>query len=315
MRARPAIRPRWLGLALGLAATLFGARADAQPRSVGAQASGDWQMPNAAPAAPASPPPTAAPGYYTPPPSPRPSYYTPPPVTFQPSPSPYAGADAAAELPEDEEPSPPFFDIAASTQVPLSIGALASLELPARLMIQLEAGWMPPAYGSAINGLIRSFAGYDQAIGQLIDAGFDDGVVVRLAGGWRPFSSAGFEVFGGYTYVGLSGSISPQDVATVAGGDFAASVVQQVLTEDVLIRSRLHNFHVGLGWRWVAWEHLVVRLNLAYMQTVSSSSEVETPQLPEAGQAATPIVDAELGSVLESYVKMPVFGASVGYRF
>ncbi len=224
-------------------------------------------------------------------------------------------ADHVETSDDDDEPSPPFFDVALSTQVPLSIGVLASLELPARLLLQLEAGWMPPGYGAAINGLVKSFAGYDDDIGSLIDQSFDDAVVVRAAGGWRPFPSAGFEIFGGYTFVGLNGSVAPEDVASVVGGEFAAQVASQLLTEDVDISSKLHNFHVGLGWRWVAFDHLVIRANLAYMQTLASSTTVETPENPAAGAIATPIANRVLGDAYETYVKMPVFGLSAGYRF
>ena len=311
--------PSLLGAAL--AALLWAGPASAQvpPGSMGNRASGAWQMPNASPA-PASAPPVPSPA---PPPTPA-TYggfsgygstaYVPPP-----SPPVYGpSTDAPPDRPEDvegDEPSPPFFDVALSTQVPLSLGVLASLELPARLLLQLEAGWMPPGYGAAINGMVQAFAGYDDAIGGLIDQSFGNAAVVRAAGGWRPFPSVGFEIFGGYTYVGLSGSVAPEDVARVVGGEFASQVAQQLLTEDVDIASQLHNVHVGLGWRWVAFDHLVIRTNISYMQTLASSTTVETPENPAAGETATPIANRVLGDAYETYVKMPVVGLSAGYRF
>ncbi|MCA9623054.1 MAG: hypothetical protein KC731_28745, partial [Myxococcales bacterium] len=219
------------------------------------------------------------------------------------------------QLAEEEEPAPPFVDLALSAQAPLSLGAMAGLELPARLLVELEVGWMPPAFGSAIGGLVQSFGGFDSTIGQLVDEAFDDAVVVRASGGWRPFSSAGFFLFGGYTYVGLSGSITPAKIASVAGDSFASQVAAQVITQDVNVSSQLHNFHVGLGWRWVVWDHLVIRASLAYMQTLGSSSSVETPQAPAVGNAATPIVDEELSAIYGTYVKLPVIGLAAGYRF
>jgi hypothetical protein len=174
---------------------------------------------------------------------------------------------------------------------------------------------MPPGYGSAINGIVQGFAGYDDDVGQLIGEAFDRAAVVRIAGGWRPFSSAGFELFGGYTYVGLYGSVSPAAVARVVGGDFAENVAQNLLSEDVSVSSRLHNVHIGLGWRWVAFDHLVIRANLAYMQTLGSSTSIEAPELPEAAAAATPIANEVLGDAYRTYVKLPVFGLSAGYRF
>lgn len=312
-------RTRLLHLGTILVSLLSSAPAAAQgrPDLSGTRASGAWQMPSASPAPPPPPPspapPAAAPAAYGSPGGYGASTYLPPPEASYAIPSPTAPADRVAA--EEDDPSPPFVDVALSTQVPLSIGVLASVELPARLMLQLDVGWMPPGYGAAINGLVKSFAGYDDGIGRLIDQSFDDAVVVRAAGGWRPFPSAGFELFGGYTFVGLNGSVAPEDVASVVGGEFASQVAQQLLTEEVDIASQLHNFHVGLGWRWVAFDHLVIRTNVAYMQTLASSTTVETPQNPSAGTIASPIANQVLGDAYETYVKMPVFGLSAGYRF
>jgi hypothetical protein len=220
--------------------------------------------------------------------------------------------DAATE---DPEPTAPFFDLAVGTYVPLSLGGQATLELPARLLLQLDLGWMPPAYGSAINGLVEAFGGYNGAMAEIINGSLEDAVVVRVAGGWRPFPSAGFELYGGYTHIALSGSVSPSSVAAIVGGDFANQVATQALTENVDVASRLHNFHVAVGWRFVAFDHLVIRTTLGYTQTLASSSSVETAQVPEAAAIANPIVDAELGKIYKDYVKLPVLGVSGGYRF
>lgn len=220
-----------------------------------------------------------------------------------------------ADNSEDEAPSAPFFDLALGTYVPLSIGGQASLELPGRLLLQLDVGWMPPAYGSAINGIVQAAGGYDAAIGQIVDSALEDAIVVRVSGGWRPFPSAGFEILGGYTHVSLSGSVSPQAVADVVGGDFAGQVASQLVTSNVDVSSQLHNFHVGLGWRWVAWDHLVIRASLGYTQTVGSATSVESPDSPEAAALANPVIDTEMSKVYEDYVKLPVVGVSGGYRF
>jgi len=226
----------------------------------------------------------------------------------------YDAAEAADE-PTDEEDGPPNFDLMVGTQVPLSVGLLGGLELPGRILLFGEVGWMPRAYGSAINGVVQGLGGYDDSIRQLIDGSLEDGLVVRLSGGWRPFPSAGFEIFGGYTHIALSGSVDPSAVAAIAGAEFASQAVGQLLAEDVLISSALHNFHVGLGWRWVAFDHLVIRASLSYTQTLASSSAIETPAIPEAGLVATPLVDATLQRIYQDYSKLPLVGLSAGYRF
>lgn len=234
----------------------------------------------------------------------------------QPSPNPYAPTPFdASDGEDDQEEAPPYFDIMVGTQVPIAIGGLLSLELPGRILLQGELGWMPPAYGSAINGVVQGFGAYDESIRDLVDGSLDDAFVGRVSGGWRPVPSAGFEIFAGYTYVGLSGNVSPESVADVVGGAFAQQVAARALSDDVAISSSLHNVHVGLGWRWVAFDHLAIRLTAAYMQTLASSTSIETPELPAAAAIANPLVDEEMSEIYTDYVKLPVIGLHGGYRF
>lgn len=316
-------------MSAGLAAAALALSVNAAAQTA---SQGTWQMPATTPAEAPPPPPYPGPPYPPPaypPPAYRPQAHpqAPPPqhghypqdgypyATPYPAPAGPAAAPAPPDVSEDEEPSPPFFDLALGTYVPLSLGGQASLELPARLLLQLDVGWMPPAYGSAINGLVQALGGYDPAIGELVDGALRDAVVVRVSGGWRPFPSAGFEIYGGYTHVGLSGSVSPSAVANIVGGDFADQVAEELLTSDVDVSSKLHNFHVALGWRWVAFDHLVIRATVGYTQTVGSSTSVETPDRPEAAALANPVVDARMTEVYTTYVKLPVVGLSGGYRF
>jgi len=236
----------------------------------------------------------------------------------QPTPGPASGPPLAppdADTADDtEEPSPPFFDLALATHVPLSLGGAATLELPGRLLLQVDLGWMPRAYGSAINSLVSSFGAYDGGVAALVDAALEDAMVVRAGAGWRPFPSAGFEISGGYTYVALSGSVSPAELADVVAGTFASEIAQQ-LDQDISLESQLHNVHVALGWRWVAWDHLVIRANLGYTQTLGSSSSVDIPDHREGEALANPVVDATLDDIYSQYVKLPVLSVGVGYRF
>lgn len=234
----------------------------------------------------------------------------------QPSPPPQS-ADVAIPAEEDEEPSPPFFDLAVVTYVPLSVGGQLSLELPARILLQADVGWMPHAYGSLINGLVSRWGAYDPAIAALVDGVLDDALVVRASAGWRPFPSAGFEMIGGYTMVRLTGSIAPGDLAAAVQsdlGDEAAAVLGTQLGDEVGLVSQLHNFHVALGWRWVAFDHLLIRANIGYTQTLASKSSVKTDK-PDLEALVNPVVDEELGAIYKRYVKLPVVGVSAGYRF
>ena len=225
------------------------------------------------------------------------------------------GAPDASTQPSEPESSGFAFDVTATTYVPLSIGAQLSLEVPGRILLQGDLGWMPPGYGGALNGLVRAFGGYDPSLGSLVDGALSGAFVARLSAGWRPFPSAGFEITGGYTYVGLSGSVAPADVAGALGGQVAAAYALQPFQEPIELSSHLHNFHVVLGWRWVAFEHLLIRANIGYTQTLASSSSVNIPGHADLAAMANPIVDSTLSSIYKSYVKLPLLGVSLGYRF
>jgi hypothetical protein len=222
---------------------------------------------------------------------------------------------ADAEPGTEEEPSSVAFDLAAETIVPLSLGGAASLEIPGRVLIQANLGWMPPGYGAAVSGLVQSVGGTDPGVGALVDAALDGAFVARVSAGWRPFPSAGFEITGGYTYVGLSGGLSAADLASAIGGNVAAAYAASPFEADISVRSKLHNFHVGLGWRWVVWDHLLIRATLGYMQTLGSSSSVEISGHPELATMANDTVAPMLADVYKSYVKLPYLGIDAGYRF
>jgi hypothetical protein len=255
-------------------------------------------------------------------PPPRPvqyAYYVPPrPTPPQPSGAPdiyESSKPDQAEPTEDEEPSPWALDVTATTIVPLSIGGQASLEIPGRIFFAGDIGWMPPGYGAAINGLVQSFGGYDPAIGSLVEGALDGALVARASAGWRPFPDWGFEISGGYTYIGLSGSLSLSDVAAASGNTAAAALAAQGYDAEVSIDSALHNFHLALGYRWVVWDHLLIRANIGYLQTVASSSSVAIAGHDDIAAAATGPVDEALSEVYESYVKLPFLALSGGYRF
>ena len=211
--------------------------------------------------------------------------------------------------------APPNVDIALSTLVPISVGGQATLEIPGRILLQLDAGYMPQAYGSAINDMMQSFGVYDTSVAAIIDSALDGATVVRASLGWRPFESAGLELWGGYTSASLSGSVSPQDVGSVVGGQFASDVAAALIDGDITLSSQLHNIHAAIGWRWLLFDHLALRASVGYMQTLASSSSIEIPGQDSAAQLATPHLDEALGDVYANYVKLPTLGLSAGYRF
>jgi hypothetical protein len=318
IHARSRLCPTVVAAAFGLTALAAGQRL-AVAGEPAARTTGDWRMPTPGqPPRPAVPEPAPAPGGYAPAPggyAPSAVVTTAPPDASPASAAPGPDQGSAEKSPEDEEPSGPFFDLAAMTVVPITLGGQASIEIPGRILLQGDLGWMPPGYGSAINGLVQSFGAYDPEVGALVSGALDGAFVARLSAGWRPFPSAGFEITGGYTYIGLSGSVDAADVAGALGGEVASGLAARLVAEPIELSSHLHNFHVALGWRWVVWDHLVIRANLGYTQTLGSSSSIDIPGQPALTAIANPVVDQTLGDIYKTYVKLPFIALGAGYRF
>ena len=232
----------------------------------------------------------------------------------------YPGYNAAyppAEQPEDadDEDSGFAFDLLAGTQFPLGFGPQLSLEIPARILLQAELGWMPGFYSSAIVGMIERFGDENALVGAVADDALSNSFVFRIGAGWRPFPSAGFEILGGYTTVATSGDASANVVGRVIGGDLGRAIREEV-TGKVGIKSQLHNFHITVGWRWLLLDdHMVIRAQLGYTQTVAASSSLDLPGDAELQSQIQPIFDRKVGELLTSDVKLPVVGLMAGYRF
>lgn len=211
------------------------------------------------------------------------------------------------------------FDVAFVTQVPIMIGGQATLELPYRILLQGEVGMLPPAFVNAVDGVLVSSGAYDSNTSDLVRNGLKDSLIVRFSGGFRPFADHGFEIMGGYTLASLGGGMSARHAIEAATGVALPAEIQDA---QVPMHTTIHNVHVSLGWRWVIADHFLIRASVAYLQSVASSSHVDLP----AGVASNATSQAQLGQVnqvidktlddtYKSYVKLPVFGLSMGYRF
>ncbi len=199
------------------------------------------------------------------------------------------------------------------------IGAQATLELPYRFLIQTELGVLPGFYVDAANGALTNAGVYNDNVSALIAGGIRNSFVMRLSGGWRPFADHGFELLAGYTLVSLGGGVTArQAVEAAAGADLPSSVPDA----DVLLHTTIHSLHVALGWQWVIADHFLVRTSVGYMQAVGSSSSVDVPAAAALGSAAvakvqaiSASVDSTLDGDYKTYVKLPVVGLALGYKF
>lgn len=211
------------------------------------------------------------------------------------------------------------FDLSVVNQVPVIIGAQATLEVPYRILFQTELGFLPSAYVNAVSSILASAGAIDQTVADLVRSSLGNSFVFRLSGGFRPFAAHGFEIMGGYTLVAMGGGVSgKQAISAVTGAALPAEIPDM----EIPIRSTIHNVHVALGWRWVVADHFVIRASVGYMQAVASSSRIELPDGVPATAAvvsqleqANKTVDTTLNDTYKTYVKSPTLGLSMGYRF
>ncbi|MBL8740274.1 MAG: hypothetical protein JNK04_04240 [Myxococcales bacterium] len=226
--------------------------------------------------------------------------------------------DDAAKPPAESEP-PVAFDAAFAIDMPIMIGAQATLEAPYRFLLQGEIGVLPGFSVDAVDSALVGAGAYDSVTSELVRNTLRDSLVVRLSGGWRPFPAHGFEILGGYTLTSLGGSVSARTAVEAATG---AALPAEIPDTSILIQSTVHSMHVSLGWRWVVADHFLIRTSLGYLQSVASSSHIEVPeavaQYPQIApqvDAANRALDRRLNDVYTTYVKLPVLGLSLGYRF
>jgi hypothetical protein len=173
---------------------------------------------------------------------------------------------------------------------------------------------MPASFGHMIHGLVARDSA-DTRISAALSNLLDDALVVRVGGGWRPFSSAGLEIMGGYTMVDLGASATTAEIRGLAGTALPVSIDPLIGPEGIRLNSRLHNVHVTLGWRWVAFDALVIRANLGFTKTLASNSDVQIDQQDAVAATVTNIVSPLLDDAYTRYGNLPTAGLSLGYRF
>lgn len=237
--------------------------------------------------------------------------------TFQPTPP----VAAEKPAPEAKKPSETHFDLGVGTEVPISVGGLATLEVPHRILFQVGAGVMPAAYADAIDGVLTSVGAYDAVVSTVVRNSIANSFVLRTSIGLRPFEGHGFEVLGGYTLMTAGGSVATAEVLNAILIESGSSVQAPAgLGGDIPLSATLHNFHASLGWRWLlADDHLVIRASLSYFQTVGSSIQVKIPAtatalVPYEG-AINQQVNSYLGPYFSKYAKAPTLGLSAAFRF
>lgn len=274
----------------------------------------------AAPASAQSAQPAPPIGYYQQPQPTQTWGYTPNPEPFVPAQPRGATADQVPEKKKEPRATDSMaFDVALVTEAPIMMGGQATFEMPYRFLLQGEVGVVPGFFVDAVDGALKNAGAYDDATSQVVRGGLRNSLIVRLSGGWRPFPDHGFEILGGYTMTSLGAGVSGKQAVEAASG---ISIPAEIPDGDVVIHSTIHSVHVSLGWRWVIANHFLIRASVGYMQGVASSSHLEVPaslsQNPTTAayvSQANTAVDSFLDDKFKTYVKLPVLGLSMGYRF
>jgi hypothetical protein len=211
----------------------------------------------------------------------------------------------------------PFaLDLSAVTWIPLSVGPELAFELPGRVLAQVHLGWMPELYSHTLTNSLEDAGVYDSEIGDLIDGAVRGATIWRLAAGWRPFPRAGLELSVGYAHISLDGATNSDEVIPLVPDDVADEITAEVGNDvDINLDSSIHHFTIAAGWRWLIADHLVIRATLGYLQAFASHSKLDIQGRPDLTSLAAPTVESVLHDHYMRYVKIPVVGIGVGYRF
>jgi hypothetical protein len=218
--------------------------------------------------------------------------------------SPHPGADPFA------------LDLSAVTWIPLSVGPELSFELPGRVLAQVHLGWMPELYSHTLTNTLEDAGVYDREIGDLVDGAVRGATIWRVSAGWRPFPRAGLELTVGYAHVALDGATNSDEVIPLVPTDVADEIAAEVGNDvDINLDSSIHHFTVAAGWRWLIADRLVIRANVGYLQAFASDSKLDIQGRPDLTSLAAPTVESVLHDHYMRYVKLPVVGFGIGYRF
>jgi hypothetical protein len=213
--------------------------------------------------------------------------------------------------------SPFHAQASAGTDAPLTLSIRGDIELPGRLRVMVSVGTTPELYRDAYNGIISAAGNSSQTSAGLYGIRMDSGSMWRLHGGWRPFPGAGLLLMGGYGRLDLSGTANARELITSVTGLPPPPNVPEA-NGLYSIDATLHMVSAELGWEFLFFgDRVVLQTSVGFAGTVDSRTAITprfastTPGTAEARRTAQDYVD----HVLRSYVFLPTFSLSLGFRF
>ena len=136
--------------------------------------------------------------------------------------------------------------------------------------------------------------------------------------GWKPFASYGFYFGGGYTLTALGGGLTGAELLlAVTGKTFPRSLDSQ---QSLNVNAVSHMLDLELGWEWLMYNNLVLRVALGGSFTLTSQTKITgTRENPPRFQAAVDELfragEEYLDNTLQSYIHTPVIIVGVGWQF
>jgi hypothetical protein len=213
-------------------------------------------------------------------------------------------------------PRPVGFELSAGTRFPLDIGIEGTVEAPFGLTAHLGLSWMPRFYRNMINETAVSFGWYDDTDAAIVGAALEDALLISPTVGWRPPPLDGFEVYGGYILTFLGGTITRAEAEEISDEDLQGAGAG---IDEVPLSGTAHGFQLGVAYQVALQRHLALRLSLAYFQLFDSGTSIDLTVDGAAAQRVADRVEVALDDylhdLLTTYVKAPLFGFSMVYRF
>lgn len=204
-----------------------------------------------------------------------------------------------------------------ATDVPLQTGVRVRVEAPHRIRIAGTVGLLPGRYLDLVNATAVSAGAYGEDTARLVKKSLTRSLVLRIAGGWRPFPRRGLYAEAGYTWVALGGDVAGEDLVALATGIDPPDTLGS--RRDYDVDSTLHLLGAELGWEWrLRARPVVLRASLGVVTTVAARTSIEPrfrPLAPALVDAFTTGAEDYLDRLYLDHVHAPAIAASAGYAF
>ncbi|MEQ1567916.1 MAG: hypothetical protein ABMA64_19915 [Myxococcota bacterium] len=211
------------------------------------------------------------------------------------------------------------------TTAPIDVGVGVLSEFGPRLRVATQVGLLPDPYLDGIEAGIGALdPTWTDSESELVDAALDGSVVWRTEAGWRFAPGLGLYLHGAYTFAGLGGSATAQEIVEGLGGveiptgggplGFDPDPVEFDAT------AALHLVGAELGWDQRLWRQLHLRVGVGWSFTVGSSTTIApafepNPLAAAAWDAAGEAAADSLDGLFRGYAHPPTVTVAAGWSF